>query len=663
MYESNKFMILPGYVMTFGVINVNGGVQFSVMKKAKGDLYLNLYKKGAVRPEIHLHLTEEYRRGSVYFVTVAKNPKYSEKDDRPISEILSDDYEYTYESEKGEFVDSFSAKINGRESYGCLDDGHARRVRGGFVLKDFNWEDDKNPDIPFDDMILYQLHVRGYTKDTSSGVPARMRGTFLGLAKKIPYIKDLGINAVLLLPCYDFDEIINEGIYGLPASLSSETGDLNDINRKLFDPERPVKLNFWGYGGTDTYYFAPKTAYAYDNVNAGEEFKSLIKDFHKAGIEVLMDIYFSPGMNVYLMTDALRSWVIQYHIDGFRVNDDVMPAVNLVSDPILSGVKILTTHWDAAVLYSSGAYKADDELAEYNEGFQYTARRFLKSDEGMVGQFAEAFRKNPDNNAVINYITSVNGFTMADLVSYDIKHNESNGEFNTDGTDYNYSWNCGIEGKSRKKNITQKRMTQIRNAFTMLLLAQGTPMILAGDEFLNSQEGNNNPYCHDDMVTWVRWGRSKNALKTLDFVKKMIRFRKDHPILHQKERLLQADTKGCGMPDMSMHGIEAWRPDYSNYSRMLGILLYGGYAVREDGSTDDSVYIIYNMYWEAKSFDLPFLPDNEEWHMYMETFSDSFYDIPERKVKKKTRKKAKDPLLEFRKAIVPPRSIVVFIGR
>lgn len=241
---------------------------------------------------------------------------------------------------------------------------------------------------------------------------------------------------------------------------------------------------------------------------------------HLAGIEVLMDIYFMPGTNLCLMTDCLRHWVINYHIDGFRINQEVMPSISLVSDPIISGVKLMTSYWDENMLRDTGALN-NDSLAEYNEGFMNDARRFLKSDEGMVQTFAERFKRNSSVYSIINFITHVNGFTLMDLVSYDIKHNETNGEGNRDGTEFNYSWNCGVEGKTRKRAIMRSRMNQIRNAFMMLLCSQGTPMILAGDEFGNSQLGNNNAYCHDDNITWLNWNHTKSEQDILDFVKSL----------------------------------------------------------------------------------------------------------------------------------------------
>lgn len=281
----------------------------------------------------------------------------------------------------------------------------------------------------------------------------------------------------------------------------------------------------------------------------------------------------------------------------------------------------------------------------------------------MTGSFAERFKRNPSNHCVINFITHVNGFTLMDLVSYDIKHNESNGEMNRDGTDYNYSWNCGAEGKSRKQTIIIKRMRQIRNAFLMLLLSQGTPMILAGDEFGNTQSGNNNAYCHDDSITWLNWRHSKRETEILNYVKKLISFRKKHPVLHHSESLPMYDNKGSGLPALSIHGTQAWRTDYSNYSRMLGFLLNGDYADNGSGSTDDIIYVIFNMYWESRTFDIPSLPAGKKWYTAITTYDDMFYEIPAKKKKSRVVKLNKSEMELQRKTVVPPRSAVVFIGR
>ena len=586
----NQFTIQPGNALPLGVTKVADGVQFAIYLPDKRECYLKLFRKGHQTEQYRIPLTDEYRMGSVYFVHLRSKNTTSAFD---IAEELSDKYEYVYEADGEDIVDPYAAGISGRDRWNRTD---KMPVRGRICLKEFDWEGDYILRKPFHELVLYQLHVRGFTKHASSGVSKP--GTFAGLQDKIPYMKDLGINGVLLLPVYDFEE---------------KQGD---------------KVNYWGYGVSDTYYFAPKAAYS-SGENADEEFKETIKKLHRNGMEVILDFYFAPGTNLNLMTDCLRHWVLNYHVDGFRVNTEVMPSLTLASDPILSGVKLFSSYWDEEMLSGAGIHQADNCLAEYNEGFMNDARRFLKSDEGQAEAFYKRFYRHPDKVGVINFMTHVNGFTMMDLVSYDIKHNESNGERNADGTEYNYSWNCGVEGKTRKKAVLEQRKRQIRNAFLMLLFSQGTPMILAGDEFGNSQEGNNNPYCHDDAVTWLNWKPTKTGEQIRNYVKQLIAFRTEHPVLHQAKALCTQDTLSCGLPGISAHGVQTWRPDFSNYSRILGVLLAGDYAQKPDGTSDDSIYIIFNMYWETKSFDLPTLPAGKEWHAAIETFDETFHVLPQ----------------------------------
>jgi glycogen operon protein len=463
-------------------------------------------------------------------------------------------------------------------------------------------------------------------------------------------MKDLGINAVLLLPAYEFCEV-----------------DENDRAEQELQPvfgleENPPekKINYWGYGTKDSFYFAPKASYS-SQANPSLEFKEMVQAFHANGIEVLLDIYFAPGTNLFLMTDCLRSWVLKYHVDGFRINQEVMPSLTVASDPILSGVKILASYWDMEALHGAGISGQKNALGEFNEGFKNEARRFLKGDEGMVERMVKYFSRNSEEHSVVNFMTSVNGFTMMDLVSYDVKHNQDNGEMNSDGTEFNYSWNCGVEGKTRKKSIMDRRMIQIRNAFLMLLTSQGTPMILAGDELGNTQFGNNNAYCQDNAVTWINWNMTQTAGQIHDFVKHIIQFRKAFCVLHQEQKLHMIDTLSCGMPDLSVHGTQAWRPDFSNYSRMLGLLYYGEYVEERNGR---SVYIIYNMYWEAKSFDLPNLPKGRNWKVMIDTYDNTFDGtlLKAKKVSaKKSMRKAKKQVELQKKTVVPPRTIVVFV--
>lgn len=632
--EEHPFEYHMGNTLSFGVVQVPGGVQFAVYLPNQTNCFLKLYRKGEEKPEMVLELTGKYKMGSAYFVRVSKAEDCP--DERSVSEILTQDYEYLYEADEVEFVDPYADYITGRDTWGVREPS---QLRGGISVTEFDWEDDSPLRIPYSEMILYQLHVRGYTKHPSSRV--KNKGTFDGLCQKIPYLQDLGINAVMLLPVYEFDEVTEE-------------------RQRAHGEQEEKKLNYWGYGTKNTYYFAPKAAYAIPGTSPSDQFRQMVKEFHKVGIEVLLDIYFAQGTNLFLMTDCLRNWVIHYHVDGFRVNQEVMPALTLASDPILSGVKILGNYWDMNQLRSAMLPDQKNDLAEYNEGFMNDARKFLKSDEGMVPKMAKYFSRNSRDHSYINFMTHVNGFTLMDLVSYDIKHNEPNGEMNRDGTEYNYSWNCGVEGKTRKKAVLDRRMVQIRNAFLMLFTSQGTPMILGGDELGNTQMGNNNAYCQDNSVTWINWNMTKTKEQIHDFVKKMIRFRKGFPVLHQEEPIYQMDTLSCGMPDLSVHGVQAWRPDYSNYSRMLAMLYFGDYVEKRYGR---SVYVIYNMYWEAKSFDLPNLPRGRTWKVMIDSYDNLFNEELLYEKRKAARKKAgrKDRSEMQKKTVVAPRSVVVFV--
>lgn len=661
--KNRKITYSQGTTLALGVSQVAQGVQFAVSLPDCQECSLILYQKGYKKPYDVIVLDQTYKRGSVFFVTVTGFVG-EELSAAELADRLSREYEYMFRVGEREFVDPYATAIHGREHWGKP--GKTREnLRGGIGLEAFHWENDAPPAIAFRDLILYQLHVRGFTNHRSSRVQAR--GTFRGLQEKIPYIKDLGVNAVMLLPCYDFQEIMESSkqVIGEPKTIpqtaenqmGAEMASCSSKTRQQQD----VKINYWGYGSTDNYYFAPKAGYASDKQNAAGEMKTLVKQFHAQGIEVLLDIYFAPGTNLHLMTDCLRHWVMNYHIDGFRVNQEVMPAISMVSDPILAGVKLLTSYWDQNMLMQSGVIHQENALAEYNEGYMNDVRRFLKSDEGQVGNFVERFRRNPRDYSVINFLAHVNGFTMMDLVSYDVKHNEDNGEMNQDGAEINYSWNCGVEGKSRKKTILARRQCQIRNAFLMLLFSQGTPMILAGDEFGNSQKGNNNPYCQDNAITWLDWNHTDYQKEILEYVRKLIAFRKKHPVLHQEKELLQMDTLSCGMPDLSVHSTQAWKGDYSHYNRMLGLLLYGDYAKLPDGSSDDSIYLIFNMYWEPRSFDLPNLPGDRQWYVAIETYSNTFSPVPAEPARKPKKKRAS--LVSQKKTIVPPRSIVVFVGK
>ena len=407
-----------------------------------------------------------------------------------------------------------------------------------------------------------------------------------GLVEKIPYMVELGINQIQCMPVYEFE----------PSS---------------------KYVNYWGYG--PGYYFAPKAAYA-----AGDpvtELKDMVKACHRAGIEVVLEMPFEGNTPRIYMEACLRHYMLEYHVDGFILNPDVMPVEGVYSDPMLRGLKLL----------------------KHQTGFQNVMRRFLKGDEGMVGDVIYWLRRQAGAEGYYNYIANQNGFTLNDLVSYDAKHNEANGENNQDGPDYNYSWNCGAEGPSRKKAVMALREGQRRNAFFLVLLAQGTPCILAGDEFANTQKGNNNAYCQDNPTGWLDWSRLEREKKLFSFVKALIALRKAHPVLSQEKELLGMDQISCGVPDVSYHGTCAWQTPAEVSSRQLGVYYCGRMAGDED------CFVAYNIHWLEHEFALPALPKGKKWYLAADT-KEGILD-------------KEKPLDCQREAILKDRTIAVFLGR
>ena len=481
--------------------------------------------------------------------------------------------EYDFYASGQSFTDPYACMTAGRERFGKK----RAQVRGKICTDEFDWTGENRTYIPLKQMIVYQCHVRGFTKHESSKV--KYPGTFSGVTEKIPYLKELGINTLFMMPVYDFNE-----------QMTDETGSL--LN----------KINYWGYT-RDAFYFSPKAGYGSGTKPVVTEFKEMVRSLHSQGMNLILDMYFE-GKSPEFITRCLRYYAQEYHVDGFHVTSDKMDLEWLRQDPVLAYCKIFGDGYQAD---SQGMYM------EMNDGFMVNARRFLKSDEGQTEGFYHYFKQQRQDGENLHYITQHNGFTLRDLISYDIKHNEKNGEKNRDGTQYNYSWNCGMEGYTRKKPVLAMRRKQDRNAWVMLLLGMAPPMILAGDEFGNSQKGNNNAYCQDNPTTWLNWNDLEKNIETFDFVRELLAFRKSHPLYQNKEFLRGSDYRSLGAPDVSCHGREPWTADFSYYSRDLGILYYwadfGG----------ESLYFAFNFHWEAHEFYLPDIQKGKTWKVLYDT--------------------------------------------
>ncbi len=615
--------IKEGILQGPGVRKLGEDTCFTVAVPDKKTCSLLLYRKGKKEPEAAISMEGSGQYGDLRSVLVKGLP--------------ADRYEYNYEIEGKVVTDPYACRIAGRESFGKP--VKEEELRGRICPGVFDWEGDRPLRLPYEEVVAYAAHVRGFTKHGTSRVKAK--GTFAGLQEKIPYLKELGINQLELMPVYEFSELASMDSPELKKYAPLDGGE--------------TRINYWGYS-PKAYYFAPKASYAASD-NPVQELKELVKELHKNGIELILEFYFPKGTKASLVLSCIRYWVVEYHIDGVHINRDNAPVEALAQDPLLSHTKILSECFALDEIYEEKAVPAFRNLAEYNDGFMLDARRFLKGDEGQLAAVTSRARRNPARHGVINYMANHNGFTLMDLVSYDEKHNEANGEANRDGSSVNYSWNCGEEGPSRKKRLLKLRSRQLRNAFVILLLSQGTPLIYAGDERGNSQSGNNNAWCQDNEISWIPWKTGKQQTKLLEFVKGLIAFRKAHPVFRQSRELQMMDYLSCGYPDVSYHGKQAWFADFENYSRSVGILYAGGYAEAEtkEEEKDDFFYVAYNMHWMPHEFALPALPGDCRWRIALDTGREGAQSIyPE----------GQEVILEEQRQVtVPERTILVLAGK
>lgn len=602
-------------------------IRFSFVSK-KGNCGIILYERQTGRRKCRLAFSENERIGNVYC-------KYVDN---------VDPADVTYQFYEGDTIipDRRARVFAGRHLYGR--EHFAKNLRAGFITDDFDWENDARPHIPYRSSVVYCMHVRGFTKHASSGV--RYRGTFLGVIEKIPYLKETGITTVELQPAYEFLEMPDPD-----ERRSSFHGNMSVSDEEL-DQYCPKKLNYWGYKAG--FYYAPKSSYAFGD-DASVEFKEMVKAFHSAGMEVVMQFYFPNDVERRDISEILQFWVLTYHVDGFHLMGENLPITMIARDHALTDTKLWYYSFDIDNIYKGNEVPGYRNLAEYRDGYYYDMRRFLKGDENMLNNALEHMRYNPLKCGCINYFTNYFGFTMMDMVSYDCKHNEANGEDNRDGNDFNCSWNCGEEGKSRRKRVVSLRRKQIKNAMVMLLCSQGTPLIFMGDEFGNSQNGNNNPYCQDNLTTWLDWRKLEKNRDLYDFWRRLIGIRRDHPILHMEKPLQMMDSLSCGYPDLSYHGQNAWRAQLESYNRHVGILYCGKYAKKADKEEDSILYLAINMYWMPKRLALPKPPKGMRWKQILSTAE----ECPD-KIDGEDERPAEQS--EETEKLVPERSIGLFIA-
>lgn len=552
-----------GYPFPLGVSEKECDINFSVAVPSGQECILKLYKKGKQDPELEFVLSEEGAIGEVRFLALPK------------TQVKSMEYHYVIDGKI--CVDPYAKSVIE------VDGVH---TRGRISLEKYDWEGDKPLEIPYHKVVSYNLHVRGFTKHSSSKV--KKKGTFQGVVEKLPYLKELGINQIQCMPVYSYEE------------------------------SRYYK-NYWGYG--EAFCFAVKNSYAAGK-SAEKELKDMVKACHREGIEVILYLPFTDNTPKPLILECLRYYAMEYHVDGFVLNPYVAPMESIYTDSYLKRTKILQNRDD----------------------FQTIMRRFLRGDEGVVEGVIEWMKKSTKESGSCNYITRHTGFTLADLVSYSEKHNEDNGERNEDGPSENYSWNCGKEGPTNEEDICVLRRRQVRNAFFLLMMAQGTPCILAGDEFGNTQDGNNNVYCQDNEVGWLGWGELQNNHTLFEYVKGLVGLRKSMPFLHTNDDFFNQDVKDGGVPSISYHGDNAWVAPTHSKSKKLGI-----YYHNAEGDVTDCL-IAYNMDEKEVGFAFPKLPKEKKWYRVFTTANETFQMEDEVETNQKLTK-------------LGSRTIAMFIGR
>lgn len=651
------FKIRPGFFRMYGACVASNGVSFTINSHGATRCTLLLFKPQAPKPYARIPFPDSYRIGDTYSMLVY--------------DIKPDEFEYAfsfdgpYEPAKGllfneenVLLDPYSRAVTGQRKWGEKPEGGKDfEYRARVVKSSFDWGNIKQLEQPFEDLVIYEIHVMGYTKDKSSGVSAP--GTFAGLKDKIPYLKDLGINAVELMPIFEFDEM---------------------ENARVVDG---VQLyNYWGYNTVS--FFAPNTSYAFneEHNHEGDELKSLIKALKENGIEVILDVVFNhtaegnemgpcfsfKGIdnNVYYMLtpdahyynfsgcgnvmncnhpvvrnfiiDCLRHWAIEYRVDGFRFDlasilgrdQNGAPMANppilesLAFDPVLGKMKLIAEAWDAGGLYQVGSFPSWNRWAEWNGRYRDDMRSFLKGDDGMAGNAITRITGSRDlyspesrgHKASVNFLTCHDGFTLYDLYSYNEKHNEKNGWNNTDGDNNGHSWNCGAEGETDDPNVNGLRRRLIKNAFAALLCSRGPAMFFAGDEFCNTQFGNNNAYCQDNIISWLDWSRLEEFKEIHDFVRHMIQFRKEHPILRKMTK-----PSSCQFPEISVHNGTPFNASTDYKTKLIGIMYAGR---NEEDTEDDIVFYCMNAYWEPLVMQLPVLPNGKHWHVDTNTNAEYF---------------------------------------
>lgn len=562
-----KMNKIPGSFQKFGTQMTENGMEFTFTASGEEFPAICLYDRKTKDMLDRIELEETDRIGEVYSVILCGGEW---------SRLC-----YLLERDGAEQMDPYVREVIGRERWNdTTGRKESEKLYGGFGSKRYEWKHSA-PKIAAADMVCYKLHMRGLTM--AGSYVKEKRGNYMGLLAELPRLQRMGITTLEIMPVYDFEESLKG------------------------------KINYWGYG--DASYFAPKSSY-FGGEDPAYNMKEMVDQIHGCGMECVLEFSFAEETSQDLMMDALVYWVKEFRVDGFHLVGCNLPIERIVNSSYLKETKLFYNHFPWELLEQEQGKK---HLFVYNDDFLYALRRMQNHMEGNMAQFADQMRRQNQKYGFVNYAANTSGFTLWDSFSYGEKHNEDNGEENRDGNPVNFSCNYGCEGETKNKSIRRKRMRQMRNAIAAVMLSQGVPLLLAGDEVANTQKGNNNPYCQDNRMGWVTWSLAKEKQELLEFTRQMIAFRKQHPVLSSEEPMRLNDYRHQGIPDLSYHAKEPWMMELRRDQRAVGLLYCGAYARRQD--TD--LYVCFNFHYEAVGMALPKLPKEKCWRLVMSTAGDT----------------------------------------
>ena len=596
------------------IINDSSVVLTVSIKSYTKNAAILLYKKSTKKQIGEVSLTDEYGIGRVFSVL--------------ISDIDVDNFCYLIKEDENIYVDPYATAIVGRDKWADVSgrEKHGFKVYSGVSRLCESW-DDKKVDIKPSDMILYKLHMRGFT--AGIGVHKSNVGSYKGLLSKLPYIKELGVTSLEIMPLYDFEELfLDKKINISPKGQVSEALEYSGKN------------NYWGYG--EAFYFAPKAAYFNDAATPADGMRDMISTLHENGIEVIMEMAFAKTTSDDVILECLKYYVRYFHVDGFHIIGCNAPIARIAAEPYLGNTKIFYEYIPDEILMNE---KGKKHLFIYNDSFMNVTRQIENHMNGSMVQFANHMRRQNAAYGFVNYMANVNGFSLWDSYSYGEKHNFDNGEDNRDGTNNNFSFNYGFEGKTTNRTINASRFREMRNAFSALLLSQSVPLFVAADEAAATHLGNNNPYCQDNKNGYTVFSKTKSKAALTGFVKQLIEFRKNHKCLRIEEPFYMNDYRHLGLPDMSFHGTEPWMMSIGEEQKALGVLYNGAYVDEEE-----EVFVCYNFHYDSVSMALPLLAPGKRWRLCFNTAEYEDEDFSPK------------PIHDQQSISVPGNSISVLVG-